>query len=310
MANNKDLKQALAKKVNGNGNAVAERSNSLKGLLDSPVIKRRFEQILDKKAPQFMSSILNLVNSDDSLRDAEPMSVISAAMMAATLDLPINKNLGYAWIIAYKDRNRGGIPIAQFQMGYKGYIQLALRTGQYRAINAIEIREGELINWNPLTEVLEIDFTARKSDAVIGYAGYFELINGFKKTVYWTKQQIENHRIRFNKSRDKNALTGVWLTDYDSMALKTVIRNMLAKWGILSVEMQEAYSAEIESEIGELKDITDEVNLLNQQDFKVMEEGIEEFPEDESEVQNADTVTGEILEGFNEYENGQTELKI
>src|SRR5690606_16787875 len=144
-------------------------------------------------------------------------------------------NLGYAWVVPYGNK-------AQFQLGYKGYVQLALRTGKYRAINAIPIREGELIKWNPLTEELVVDFEQRKSDAIIGYAGYFELVNGFRKTVYWSKDEIEKHRQRFSKSDFG------WKNDYDAMALKTVIRNMLSKWGILSIEMQEAYVRDVEQE--------------------------------------------------------------
>ena len=238
MANNTSVKEALAKRKGGNGNGGGggiSPINSVKALLSSDSVKKRFDEILGKRAPQYISSILNLVNSDVNLQKCEPMSVISSAMVAATLDLPIDKNLGYAWIIPYGNR-------AQFQLGYKGYVQLALRTGKYRAINAIPIREGELIKWNPLTEELVIDFEQRKSDAIIGYAGYFELINGFKKTVYWSKEEIERHRQRFSKSDFG------WKNDYDAMALKTVIRNMLSKWGILSIEMQEAYVRDVEQE--------------------------------------------------------------
>lgn len=204
----------------------------IKSLLASPSIKKRFEEVLDKKAPQFMSSIINLVNSEKQLQVVDQMSVIASCMVAASLDLPVDKNLGYAWVVPYKGR-------ASFQMGYKGYIQLALRSGQYAAMNALEIYEGELDSWNRLSEKLELDFSKKKSDAIIGYAGYFELVNGFKKTVYWTREEIEAHRGRFSKSDFG------WKNDYDGMALKTVIRNMLSKWGILSIEMQSAYSEDV-----------------------------------------------------------------
>ncbi|MGN7167932.1 recombinase RecT [Paenibacillus cellulositrophicus] len=210
------------------------QGTSLKALLNSPAIKKRFDELLDKRSAQYMTSIVNLYNSDAMLQKAEPMSVISSCIVAATLDLPVDKNLGYAWIVPYSGK-------AQFQLGYKGYIQLALRTGQYKAINVIEVCEGELVKWNPLTEALELDFEKRKSDAVMGYAGYFELINGFRKSVYWTREQIESHRKKFSKSDFG------WKKDYDAMAKKTVIRNMLSKWGILSIEMQDAYSKEIEA---------------------------------------------------------------
>lgn len=241
MATNESLKNQLVQRKNGRS---VSSISGIKALLNSDSVKKRFEEILAKRAPQYMSSIINLVNSDANLQKCEPMSVISSAMIAATLDLPIDKNLGYAWIVPYKD-NKTDTYKAQFQLGYKGYVQLALRTAKYRSINAIPIREGELVKWNPLTEELEVDFERRKSDAIIGYAGFFELINGFRKVVYWSREEIEEHKKRFSKSDFG------WKNDYDAMALKTVIRNMLSKWGILSIEMQEAYVKDIESETQE-----------------------------------------------------------
>lgn len=229
MATANSLKTQLAAKANTPQNNTVTKT--LKGLLDSPKTTKRFEEVLGKRAPQYMSSILNLYNSDTNLQKCDPMSVIASSMVAATMDLPVDKNLGYAWVVPYKDR-------AQFQMGYKGYIQLALRTGQYKSINVIEVHEGELISWNPLTEELIIEFEKKTSDAIVGYAGYFELLNGFKKSTYWTKEQIEKHKKKFSKSDFG------WNKDFDAMAKKTVLRNMLSKWGILSIEMQNAYTAD------------------------------------------------------------------
>lgn len=250
MATNNDLKSQIAnKKQTGTSAAV---QNTVKGILAGPGIKKRFEEVLDKRAPQYMSSILNLVNGDTNLQKCEPLSVISSAMVAATLDLPIDKNLGYAYVVPYGTKGN-------FILGYKGYIQLALRTGQYKAINVVDIHEGELISWNPLSEEVEIDFDAKKSDAIIGYAGYFKLINGFEKTVYWTKEQIDAHRKKFSKSPFG------WNKDFDAMARKTVIRSMLGKWGILSIEMQTAQLADnnaIKEDI--LKSDTDEdINIMS-----------------------------------------------
>lgn len=236
MATNASLKNKLANKET---KIVSAGTLPLKELLNTPTMKKRFEELLQSRAPQFITSIINLYNSDPALQKCEPMSIISSALVAASLNLPIDRNLGYAWIIPYND-GKSKTKKAQFQLGYKGYIQLALRTGQYRYINAIPVYEGELKKWNRLTEEIELDFEAKKSDVVIGYAGYFELINGFRKTVYWTKEQIELHRKRFSKS------SFGWDNDYDAMALKTVIKNMLSKWGILSIEMQQAIIAEEE----------------------------------------------------------------
>ncbi|MEJ9210094.1 recombinase RecT [Bacillus smithii] len=253
MATNAALRNQLAKQKQDGTKQVSVQSLGLKALLNTPTMKKKFEQVLDKKAPQFMSSLLNLYNEDPGLQECEPMSIISAAMVAAALDLPINKNLGYAWIVPYYD-NKKGHKVAQFQLGYKGYIQLALRTGQYKGINVIPVREGELIKWNRLTEEIELNLEGATSDKVVGYCGYFKLINGFEKTVYWTKEEIEKHKNTFSKSDFG------WKNNWDAMAMKTVLRNMLSKWGILSVEMQ---TAVIEDEnVPQRKDITEEVEEI------------------------------------------------
>jgi recombination protein RecT len=244
MATTNSLKNQLANKQN-NAAKATQSGYTIKQLMKSESVKKRFEDVLGSKAPQFMTSVINLVNSDTNLAKVDQMSVIGSAMVAASLDLPVDKNLGYSWIIPYGNK-------AQFQLGYKGYIQLALRTGQYKHINVIEVYEGELQQWNRLTEEFEIDFDKKKSDAVVGYAAYFELVNGFKKTVYWTKEEVEKHRKRFSKSDFG------WKRDWDAMAKKTVLKNMLSKWGILSVEMQKAFAEDNEDR--EIKDITNEVN--------------------------------------------------
>ncbi|MED3887965.1 recombinase RecT [Priestia aryabhattai] len=258
MATNQSLKNQIAsKKDNSQAPAsTSAQSLGLKGLLNAPTMQKKFEQVLDKKAPQFMASILNLYNGDLGLQAAEPMSIVSSAMVAASLDLPVDKNLGYAWIVPFYDGKKGH-KAAQFQLGYKGYIQLALRTGQYKSINVISVREGELVKWNRLTEEIEFDLNGATSETIIGYCGYFKLINGFEKTVYWTKEELEAHRVKFNKAKDKKSLNNVWKSDYDAMAMKTVLRNLLSKWGILSIEMQKALTEDEEQP--ERKDITEEI---------------------------------------------------
>ncbi|MEC1661007.1 recombinase RecT [Bacillus mojavensis] len=255
MATNQSLKSNIQKKQNSA--PAQQQGTTMKGLLSSPAVMNRFKEVLGKRASQFTASILSLYNGEKMLQKAEPMSVISSAMVAATLDLPVDKNLGYAWIVPYGGR-------AQFQLGYKGYIQLALRTGQYKFINCIPVHEGELQKWNPLTEEIEIDFEKRESDAVIGYAAYFELLNGFRKTVYWTKAQVEKHKKKFSKSDFG------WKNDWDAMALKTVLKAILSKWGILSVEMQKAVIEDVEAR--ERIDITDEMSEPEIIDAEVSEE--------------------------------------
>jgi recombination protein RecT len=157
------------------------------------------------------------------------MTVYAAASIAATLDLPINQNLGFAWIVPYNGQ-------AQFQMGYKGYIQLALRTGQYMRLNVIPVYQNQFISWNELTEELQANFNNIGAGNVVGYCCYFKLINGFEKTSFWSLQKVTEHGKRFSKTFNN----GPWKTDFDSMAMKTVLKNTISKWGILSIEMQRA----------------------------------------------------------------------
>ncbi|EMF0378204.1 recombinase RecT [Enterococcus hirae] len=264
MATSKDLKNQLTEQ----SNQVVDASKlGFKTLMSTPAMKKKFTDILHEKSDAFMGSLLTLVGGDDYLSKAEPMTIIASALKAATMDLPIDKNLGYAYIVPFNRKEKVGKDWithneAQFILGYKGYIQLAQRSGQYKALNAIEIYEGQLIEWNPLTEEFQFDYNAKQSDRVIGYVGFFELLNGFKKTVYWTKQEVEAHRIKHAKGVDKTKLTGAWKENYDAMAIKTVLRNMLAKWGILSVEMQNAVTSdERVFRFDENNDLVEEVTL-------------------------------------------------
>lgn len=247
MATAETLKNQLQER--NQATQVAPQQLGFKALMATPTMKNKFKDILKEKSDAFMGSLMTLVGGDDYLAKAEPMTIIASALKAATMDLPIDKNLGYAYVVPFNRSERVGNTWvqhneAQFILGYKGYIQLAQRSGQYKALNALEIYEGQLVSWNPLSEEFVFDYTAKTSDNVIGYVGYFELLNGFKKTVYWTKQEIEMHRIKNNKGRDASKLTGAWKDNYDQMAIKTVLRNLLSKWGILSVDMQTAVTSD------------------------------------------------------------------
>ena len=233
---------------------------SVKQQVQSPSIKRKFEDVLGKKAPQFISSLINVVNSNTELKEVDQNSVIAAALVAAALDLPINQNFGYMYLVPYKGK-------AQPQMGYKGYIQLAQRSGQYLHLNAISVYEDEFEGWNPLTEELkyEPNFHDRnKDEKPVGYVGYFKLQNGFEKTVYWTREQIDQHRQKFSKMSGKQKPTGVWATDFDAMALKTVLRNLIGKWGPMTVDMQTAYNAD--EEVADTSPIDEETKDVTPQD--------------------------------------------
>ena len=204
---------------------------TLKGLLENENIKKRFSEILKENANSFTANLSVMVSNSQMLSKCEPISVIGCAVVSASLNLPLDTNLGFAYIVPYGTK-------AQFQIGYKGLIQLALRTGQYKTIGVTEIYDGQLISENPLTGEYEFDFTKKKSNNIIGYAAYFKMLNGFEKTIYQNKDKVENHAKRFSQTYKRNS--GVWVDDFDGMARKTVLKNLLSKWGYLSIELQSA----------------------------------------------------------------------
>lgn len=232
--------------VGSNSNSLSIGINgtgipALKSLLATEAIRKQMKSLLGDKAGHFMMAIVGVVEGTPQLQDCEPQSIINSAIASATLDLPIEKNLGYAYIVPYKDK-------AQFQMGYKGYIQLALRSGQYKYINSIEIKEGELENYNLLTGEFNFkfieDINQRLEAKTIGYASYIEFTNGFRNTLYMTKEQIENHAKKYSQSYGYDLSKGYsnsnWSKNFDSMALKTVLKLNLSKFGALSVSVQKA----------------------------------------------------------------------
>jgi len=184
-------------------------------------IKTKFEELLGKRGPAFITSVLQIVSSNTLLSKADPMSIYNAAATAATLDLPINQNLGFAYIVPYGGK-------AQFQLGYKGFIQLAQRSGQFHRISATQIYEGQIKSSNPLTGY-EFDFTVKGSTNVVGYAAYFRLLNGFEATLYMTVDEVRSHGQKYSKTFNN----GTWKTDFDAMATKTVIKLLLSKFVLI-----------------------------------------------------------------------------
>lgn len=245
MSNVANVNGGLMRRNEGNTPAV-----TVKGLLCNVDYKKRFEEILGKKAQGFMSSVINVAKTS-SLADCEPTSIVSAAVIAATLDLPIDPNLGFAYIVPYNNTKKK-IKEGQFQIGYKGFIQLAQRSGQFKTINAVEVREGEIKKVNRLTGEIEFnddfDLATMEEKKVVGYVGYFSLLNGFEKALYMSREQLEAHGKKYSqsyKSREKWIVEkSLWTTDFDSMATKTVIKLLLSKYAPLSIEMQTAVTAD------------------------------------------------------------------
>lgn len=235
------IQTAVAKKEE---NAVQPQGKQtvnqlMSAVLDGEKMRSRFDELLGKRTPQFISSLVSLVNADQKMQEAfytSPMTVIQCALKAATFDLPIDQNLGYAYIVPFKNK---GVPTATFILGWKGMHQLALRTGAYKTINVVDIRDGELKSYNRLTEEVDICFEEdeekREALPIIGYVGYYRLVNGAEKTIYMTVKQIENHE---KKNRKGEYQGKGWRDDWDAMARKTVYRRLIGKWGVMSIDYQ------------------------------------------------------------------------
>ena len=240
---------AAAKNVNGAiGNAIEKKEETSKttpasvmnSIVNAESTKKLLQNTLKENAGSFSASIIDLYNSDKTLQECDPRQVMGEALKAASLKLPINKQLGFAYVIPYRDY-KSGMQIPQFQLGYKGMIQLCMRTGSYRYINAGEVYEGELVKIDKLTG--EVDLSGEAvSDKIVGYFAYMETVNGFKKAFYWSKEKTIAHANKYSKSyKNGNA---IWRDNFDEMAIKTVLRNLLSHYGIMSVELIQAFTDE------------------------------------------------------------------
>ena len=202
------------------------------------------QQVLHERKSSFINNVVALVSNNAALQECQPMSLIYAALKATALDLPLDPNLGFAYIIPYKN-NKKNVTEAQFQLGYKGFIQLAIRSGQFLTINVTDIRDGELVDENLLTgELVFKRVQDRDQKPVIGYAAYFKLTNGFSKTLYMTVSEVKAHAGKYSQTYSSRVdyirNSSKWTTDFDAMAKKTVLKLLLSKYAPLSVEMQNA----------------------------------------------------------------------
>ena len=227
-----------------------QTTQNLTGLLALPIYQKRFQDVLKDRAPSFITSILSVADSmpDVAAASGNPLSIIRSAAVAASLNLPINKSLGFAWIIPYKVG--GGKKVAAFQLGYKGWVQLALRSGQYKTMNALMVYKNQFTSWDPLTETFKGDLTKEpEGKEPVGFLAYFELVNGFRKTLYKTRESLMAHGKKYSKAFDM--AEGQWKQGPDAMCRKTLITMMLSKWGIMSIEMTRAKMADQAAVIGD-----------------------------------------------------------
>lgn len=238
------ISAAVQQRATASAPSTASVGVMLNSLLDREGYRKRFDELLGKRAPQFVSSIVSMVNGDKNLQKAfmnAPITVIQSALKAATFDLPIDPTLGYAYIVPFNNRKDDGSYVmeASFVIGYRGLLQLAMRTGAYEKINVVDVREGELVSYNRLTEDVELEFVEDEDERdalpIIGWCGYYRLTNGMEKTIYMSRKQIVKHE---EKNRKGKYMGKGWRTDFDAMAAKTVLRRLIGKWGILSIDYQ------------------------------------------------------------------------
>ena len=231
------------------------KSNQRLGItayLTQDAVKNQINNVIGGKDGQkFISSIVSAVNNNSALQECTNQSILSGALLGESLKLSPSPQLGQYYLVPFNDKEKG--KVAQFQLGYKGYIQLAIRSGQYKKLNVLAIKEGELIRFNPLEEEIEVrlieDEEEREQAETIGYYAMFEYTNGFKKAMYWSKKKMEAHAIKYSQGykRDKEKGTAwtFWSKDFDGMAYKTMLRQLISKWGIMSIDMMSAMDADM-----------------------------------------------------------------
>lgn len=218
------------KSVSRNISTATGSQNKFSDFMASATAKRMIAETVGKKSDQFTTAIVAAVSQNPQIGNCKHFTILSAALQGAALDLSPSPTLGHFYMVPYGDS-------ATFQLGYRGYIQLAIRSGQYRRINVIDLREGELLGWNPMSEQISVqiieDDAVRSALPVIGYYASFELTNGFQKAIYWSRAKMEKHAATYSKG-------SFWKKDFDVMAYKTMLRHLLSKWGVLSIDMQSA----------------------------------------------------------------------
>lgn len=221
--------------------------------MTSNAISNKVNQIIgdEKSGKRFISSIVSAVSNNPQLKECDNYSILSGALLGESLNLSPSPQLGNYYLVPFKDKEKG--MVATFQLGYKGYIQLAIRSGQYKKLNVLAIKEGELIKYDPLNEEIEVKLIEneleRENAKTIGYYAMFEYTNGFRKSLYWSKEKMEAHALKYSQGyradKQKKTAYTFWSKDFDGMAYKTMLRQLISKWGIMSIEMQNAYEGDM-----------------------------------------------------------------
>lgn len=254
--------------------------------IQSDMYKNLINQTLGDKdrATRFIASISSAVATNQALQECDAGTILSGALLGESLNLSPSPQLGQYYLVPFNDSKKG-YKVAQFQLGYKGYIQLAIRSGQYKKLNVLSIKKGELIKYDPLNEEIEVnlieDEEERENAETIGYYAMFEYTNGFRKSLYWSKSKMEKHALKYSKGYSAHKGYTFWEKDFDGMAYKTMLRQLISKWGIMSIDMQQA----VEKDMATIN--TDGTyEYVDNEEETVIEQ---EEPKEEVEVQNENT---------------------
>ena len=271
------------------GNSLARRPQkaSLAVYLTNDAVKNQINNVIGgKNGPRFISSIVSAVQANPALQECTNPSILSAALLGESLNLSPSPQLGQYYLVPYAN-NDANTTEAQFQLGYKGYIQLAIRSGQYKKLNVLAIKEGELIRFDPLNEEIEVrliqDEEKRENAQTIGDYAMFEYTNGFRKAMYWSKAKMLAHAKKYSPGYRKDLSKGTqytfWSKDFDGMAYKTMLRQLISKWGVMSIDLQSAIDADMTviREDGTKDYVENEQDIVQDQAFQetVPEENIE-----------------------------------
>lgn len=226
----------------------ANQKMGISAYLTNDAVKNQINSIIGgKNGSRFITSIVSAVNTNPALQECTNQSILSAALLGETLNLSPSPQLGLYYMVPYNDKERG--KVAQFQLGYKGYIQLAIRSGQYKSLNVLAIKKGELVKYDALNEEIEVnlieDEEEREKAETIGYYATFTYLNGFRKAIYWSKKKMESHALRYSKGYAAKKGYTFWEKDFDGMAYKTMLRQLISKWGIMSTDFVKAYESDM-----------------------------------------------------------------
>ena len=258
--------------------------------IQSDMYKNLINQTLGDKdrATRFIASISSAVATNQALQECDAGTILSGALLGESLNLSPSPQLGQYYLVPFNDSEKG-YKVAQFQLGYKGYIQLAIRSGQYKKLNVLAIKKGELVKYDPLNEEIEVnlidDEEERENAETVGYYAMFEYTNGFRKSMYWSKSKMEKHALKYSTGYKAKKGYTYWEKDFDGMAYKTMLRQLISKWGIMSIDMQQAVEKDMTTinTDGTYEYVDNEEDIVISQDEPV-EQKEEQTAETEKEV--------------------------